>query len=338
MRSYLSFALALTLVGCTTDQSCASRPSDPLCQDVDAGTIRDVGTSDVGADGGPTNDARMPCGGACPGTMHCLAATDTCVACLGNGDCGGTTPTCDTADHTCVGCVIESDCTGGSHCEATSQTCVACLDSTQCTTAAGARCDTSAHTCAACVDSTDCAHLTATPICGSGGTCVQCTASNETACGANSCNPTTSTCTTTPRTTIATCHACVADSECMTAMDRCVPMQFMGASHGSYCLHPVSAGCTRPFTVTSTARASTSGVAAEPYCGVEETVTTCEAVLALVADTACTTAADCGAGSLDDGRCVTVSGVMNRCTYSCGGAVQCPLGFMCGAMGYCGSP
>jgi hypothetical protein len=83
---------------------------------------------------------------------------------------------------------------------------------------------------------------------------------------------------------------------------------------------------------------SASGASSEPYCGVDETVTTCEAVVALFDDDACATSADCGAPALDDGHCGTVSGVANRCTYACGATAQCQSGFMCGAMGYCGMP
>jgi hypothetical protein len=341
MRTLSLLGSAILVIACSTEVPCSERPHDTLCQDVDAaghdaGPI-DAGTSETGP-GDAGGDAHVPCGGSCAGaTPHCLAATETCVGCTAGTDCGGTTPICDTATHTCVGCAGPADCLASHRvCDTTSHTCVACLGDTDCGTTAAARCDVASHACVPCTASTNCAHETTTPVCGAGGACVQCTAADETACGANSCNPTTSTCTTTPRTTVATCHACVADSECMTAMDRCVPMQFMGASHGSYCLHPLSAGCARPFTVITSARASTSGAPAATYCGVDETVTTCEAVTALLTDTTCTVPADCGATGIDDGRCATVSGLAGRCTYSCAAAAQCPSGFTCGG-GYCGS-
>jgi hypothetical protein len=350
MRELMVIGIAGAMVGCLgSEQPCSARPSDPLCRTVDGGG--DVGATDGGPDAGPVDagrdasgsDAHVPCDGSCTGTTpHCLVTTsaETCVGCLASANCVAPTAVCDTAgDHACVGCVAEADCAaGGTHCETTSRACVACLDSTQCGTGAAARCDTTTHACTTCATSGDCAHLTGTPVCGAGGLCVQCTAADETACGANSCNPGASTCTSTPRASVATCRACVADSECTSTSDRCVPMEFMGASHGSYCLRQGSAVCARPYTVPTPARASTSGAAATASSGVDETQTTCEAVRALVDDSGCVTAVDCGATGLADGQCQTVNLVPLRCTYACGGASQCPSGFACGGAGYCGSP
>jgi len=226
-------------------------------------------------------------------------------------------------------------CTGTrSHCDVASDTCVECLAAADCTSASASMCNAS-HACVACTTNADCSHLTATSVC-SVGTCVACTVTDETSCGANSCDPTTHTCTTTPRASVTTCRACVADSECMSAMDRCVPMQFMGANHGSYCLRQSSAGCMQPYTGPTPARPSTSGAAAAVYCGVNEAATTCEAVQSLIANTSCTMPSDCGAAGLNDGRCETVNFVPNHCTYSCTIAAQCPGSVSCGA-GYCGS-
>ena len=62
--------------------------------------------------------------------------------------------------------------------------------------------------------------------------------------------------------------------------------------------------------------ASTSGVAAETYCGINETATTCEALLDLISGTkACALDADCGQGK--GGLCKTVGGTPNRCTIPC---------------------
>lgn len=276
----------------------------------------DGGVRDVGVDAPVPPDAYVyPCGHACTGT----------------------TPLCNMTTHSCVQCLAEADCSTlapTSHCEPTSHTCVACLDSTQCTTASAARCDTTSHACAACSGNGDCAHLAGTTACNAG-TCVACTATNETACGANSCNPMTHACTTTPRGSVARCHGCVADSECTGAMDRCVPMQFMGAAHGSYCLALPAPGCTRPYGVPTPMRLSTSGAAAASYCGVDESLVTCEAVLALIAGRTCTLATDCNAMGA---QCQTVNLTPGSCTYACGLSTQCPSGANCGAAMYCGSP
>ena len=137
----------------------------------------------------------------------------------------------------------------------------------------------------------DCTHLTGTTVCddtGVAGVCGECNAGNETACSANSCDPATFECTTTPRTSVRRCGACVADSECMNADDRCVPMDFMGAAHGSYCLKQADTGCAAPFTTPTASVVSTSGAVAEIYCGIDQVGTTCEAVLDLQDDSPCT--------------------------------------------------
>jgi len=113
-----------------------------------------------------------------------------------------------------------------------------------------------------------------------------------------------------------------------------------GTAHGSYCLKDASvAGCVRPFGIAISAT-SLDGHAS-PYCGINETLTTCEAVHALVVDTTCASDAECPEGGL----CRTVGLTANRCTYQCGFASECipaPVaGSTCGAgttgsVSYCG--
>jgi hypothetical protein len=94
-----------------------------------------------------------------------------------------------------------------------------------------------------------------------------------------------------------------------------------------------------PYGIPTPARISLSGAPAEVYCGLDEARTTCEALLELLAGSACTGDEDCGAAGLMDGRCETVNFVANRCTYSCIAASGCPEGFMCPARPdtYCGA-
>jgi len=94
-----------------------------------------------------------------------------------------------------------------------------------------------------------------------------------------------------------------------------------GAAHGSYCLKDASPGdCTRPFRIGLTGRTSLDGHTS-PFCGINETLTTCEAVNALVGDAPCPGGLDseCPEGGL----CRTVGIAANRCTYECGLAVEC---------------
>jgi hypothetical protein len=298
--------LIATIVGCPG-------PPDLL----DGG--RDGGIGDApGLDAPNVATDAGPCG-VCSGTTPlCDEVSGNCVECLGTGDCGGSTPAC----------VMGS--------------CVACDDNADCTSPTASTCDTTANTCGGCEADADCTHLSATPVCNeASNTCVACTADTEAArCGANSCNPATFACTSTPRTSVTTCGACVSDTECRNADERCVPMEFMGAARtGGYCLKQLDTGCAQPFTTPTPARASLSGAAAEVYCGLVETVTTCEAVLALINNDGCTTDDDCGAPGLADGRCELVNGVANKCTYGCTAASQCESGFMCPVVAdrYCGA-
>jgi hypothetical protein len=317
-----SFLLLLGLAGCPVKETCADGfvASGSDCVPMDAGHV-DAGPPDAGPDLG--TDAGPPDAGPC------------------GAPCEGTTPLCDATTGDCVACLVTDDCT------ATPTTpvcvegaCVACAADTDCTTLTAPECDTATHACVACTGNTACTARTGTTVCDTagGGACVECTAGDETACGANSCNPATRTCTATPRASVRTCGACTADSECL-ADNRCVPMVFQGTARtGGYCLKRGAAGCVRPYTVPTATRVSLSGTAAEAYCGVDETVTTCEAVLALIDDTVCAvgTDTDCGAADLADGLCRTVSLVANRCSYACSAASQCPTSFTCTA-GYCGS-
>lgn len=113
---------------------------------------------------------------------------------------------------------------------------------------------------------------------------------------------------------------------------RCVPMQFDGALHGSYCLRDLesyrgaiddpAAPCPERM-VSTRAERSVFGTEAT-YCFVRETITTCEAVVGF-GDLCPGGDADCGASGLDDASCQA-----GRCTYECLGASDCGSGLCVG--------
>ena len=89
--------------------------------------------------------------------------------------------------------------------------------------------------------------------------------------------------------------------------------------------------CTEPYAVLLN-KQSLSGAAATNYCGIDEDLTTCEAVLALVNNWRCPSDIDGMCGPLGDPEvavlgtvCEEVGGLGLRCTYACDGVQQCPL-------------
>ncbi len=343
MRKSIPFLLLvlLSLYGCEDDVNCVEMAGHPDCLPscLEDPTLPGCDAFDLGMGDQGVPDAG-PCGACAAGTV-CDPTAGACVACLGDGDC--TDGVClvdeaDSANNQCVGCEGDDDCTDGV-CDTDSNECVGCLADGDCTDPATAKCDTGTNTCVECDASIQC-EGTGQNECVAGA-CVQCTeATAETHCGAKSCDPATNECTDTDRGSVTRCGACVSDTECGLADDRCVPMNFMGAARDSgYCLKRFSTGCIPPYASPTEERASLSGEAPAQYCGIREDLTTCEAVRDLVDGASCSMNSDCGAADLSDARCETVNGVADRCTYDCGGTDECRSGTMCGANGmYCGAP
>ncbi len=273
----------------------------------------------------------------------------------GNGacspSCSGATPVCNESAAKCVECTKNLDCvgTGKPLCDTTVDECIQCRSNADCTNAAASVCI--AGTCTGCTDNSGCNSIPGKGVCElvvsptgaiGQGTCVTCTPANESACGGNSCNPATKTCTNTRIGSLGTCHACVADSECTSGTrltSRCVSMNYKGSPHGSYCLQRADlVTCAPPYTVTFSSP-SLSATTTLPNCGIDQGATTCEAVLNLVTPTTCTRGNNCGAG-LGDGQCqnFSVGGPQTmRCTIPCTVATECVAGQTCTSAinGYC---
>lgn len=355
---------AHTCVPCTSDGYCSG--ATPAC---DPSTNRCVGCTASrhcsGAkpvcDAGPHQCVECLEHDDCkdPTKRVCQTGRKACVECAVDSDCASTVgrPICDGSQALCVGCLKNSDCKDASkpQCHPTAKLCVACLSNADCGADTASRCDGPTNTCGACQSNSDCAHIDAKAIClagaaGQGSRCVRCTSSDESACvvkgTAYSCNPKTHDCTETPTASRKTCESCVADSECGTnegkpdPNSRCVPMSFQGAAYGEagYCLQTAASagtsGCPAPFTVPQTA-ASLSGAASQTYCGINQQVTTCEALLDLFGSKSCEADADCGAGR--GGLCRTVGTNPHRCTIACSETTECTSTRTCSgaANGYC---
>ena len=277
--------------------------------------VADAGT---GGTGGTAGDAGNLCG--CPDDRPvCIEDTQTCVECTpeDSGACDSSAPVCDPDSNTCI-----------------------CRDDDDCTDPAAAKCNAETRTCSACDDSTQCDGVTGLDptdnVCNSEGVCVDCTVETEaeTCPEGTTCNPSSLECTGQAAGSLEQCENCVADSECGdegTPSDeyRCVPMfypamseRFPDASSG-YCLKVFElGGCQQPYAIRINDRASLSDPIDRDYCGIEEVLTTCPAVNALVDNEDCPGGEDteCPVGGL----CRSVGGLADKCTYACGIAAQCP--------------
>ncbi len=286
-------AVALLAAGCPETKTCPVGMHFPPMSSECVPDVVDAGQPDAGQDAGV--DAG-PCGGMCSGdTPVCDTTTGTCVGCLSATDCAAPTPACDTSMHMCVQCVGDGDCT----------------DPT------AAKCNSSAHTCGGCTDSSQCAQFTDTAVCETtSGACVQCTAADTSACGGNTCKS-DGTCSMYG-TTQRQCDPCDTDANCGGAHDYCVPMKYMGADHGAYCLTDFTetGPCQRPFSISLSGRTTLSGHSGDTYCGINEDLATCEAVRALLDGVACSMDSDCP----ESGVCRPLGTLGNQCTYPCSGA------------------
>jgi hypothetical protein len=301
-----------------------------------SGTSSGIGGSASGSGGSSSGAAGESGTGGAGGS----GGTEPC-----DGACGGATPVCNIATDECVECTEEdaAACTGDTLlCDQDTNTCVECLQQTDCMDAAASRC--SAGSCVPCSTNEHCSDISGKGVCHSG-TCVQCTVADESACGANSCNPMTKQCTGTPRGSVGICRPCLADSECVGGNQpdpeqRCVQMEFQGVLRtGGFCLRRVAKGCDRPYQIPWNAQ-SLSGAPSEVYCGINQASVRCEAVLDLIGSRSCSGGADtqCGCARDDDGNCIesgqgglcrTVGVNANQCTYRCGAVGHCPDGFTC---------
>lgn len=161
-------------------------------------------------------------------------------------------------------------------------------------------------------------------------------ATERSTCPGTSCDPMTLTCTNMQLSSRGTCETCFADTNCADSNHRCVWMTHQGEPFPDerlgFCLplvEPVidvaSDACPSPFSVLLTNRESPSGGKLQPYCGIQEKLTTCFAVLAFHNRELCPSGRDeeCPEG----GVCRPLSANGNKtefaCTYACTEDAEC---------------
>jgi hypothetical protein len=292
------------------------------------------------------------------------AQDNECVQCLENDDCASETdPACDLERNVCVECVDDEQCEGTPEtpvCDTGAHRCVVCNEDSECDSPDAAQCDSATHECVPCTSDEHCeAHGyldtcsdagscvedcssdedcgledPSRPACGKEGLCVECTPSEESACGGNVCDPMKETCTAREQGSKGVCERCIADSECGDEAEnpsethRCIALS--GDSEEGRCLEQRASSepeCRRPF-VPEIFRESLSGEPERAYCGINESLTTCEAVLAGRSGTPCPTGNEVTECAPQGALCESMSGI-KTCTYSCGNALECPQGLAC---------
>ncbi len=213
-------------------------------------------------------------------------------------------------------------------CDTKTNMCVACLGHGDCTDADAARCD--AGSCVPCQDSAECAGVAEGAVCHSS-SCVECALDDESACtGGKTCDLLAFKCVDVAAGSVLNCKSCSNDTQCETGY-RCIAMDFNKKAHGYYCLKE-SPGCNNPFKPLVN-KTSLNGAKATDYCGIDQDLATCEAVLALFDDWRCPSGMDELCGPFGDEEvatpgalCRTVGGSNNQCTYACTQANQCLAG------------
>jgi hypothetical protein len=202
---------------------------------------------------------------------------------------------------------------------------VACLGDADCKDPAKAKCDKGS--CVPCTASEQCKAFAATPACDAG-KCVECKLGEEMACsGGKTCDLVAKKCVAIAAGSVKNCKSCTNDLQCEKD-HRCIAMDFMKKASGYYCLKDAGAGCAKPFSVPIN-KSSLSSAAATNYCGIDQDVATCEAVLALIAGWVCTKDGMCGPEMMPEvavpgALCKKVGVLNNQCTYACGTAANCP--------------
>lgn len=264
----------------------------------------------------------------------------SCVSDTSSKTCGDRCQPCPSAPNgrtTCDQGACGIECDAPFTWSPAAQACVQCQSDTECTEVSASSCSPTG-VCVACTADAQCAHLGATPICAQG-VCVACTDEDASACGPNSCDPATHTCTDTPRGALLSCQTCVSDSECQPEQ-ACAPMDFKGVTREKmFCLPIASPDCQGGFPTLVT-RDSANGVSTD-FCTLNEELTTCEGFADYGAR--CADASECGVPGFFDSLCEPIDFDSAACTFSCTSSEECPTISMMGcATGapdskYCGA-
>lgn len=303
------------------------------------------------------------CGG-CEAGLFCEPSSATCIECLVDEQCGGgaicdqvaRTCACPQGTHFCDksclpddsvdscgdrcqpcpgdpngtatcqagGCALECD--DGLFYDGPTNSCVECATSNDCADPTAPVCVDGF--CGACSSNDDCAGREATPVCDTdSGACVECTAADSSLCGNFVCDLDSGSCSDVLAGSSAPCQTCTYDSECSEG-SACVIAEYKGTVRPDrYCYPRLTdpvAGCPGAGYSKPVMRTSTQASEPEAFCTINESLTTCEAVLAYGTKRGvCINQSDCGVEP-DDALCEPTEFEAASCTYLCDTAADCP--------------
>jgi len=161
-----------------TPTSCP--PDLPICDSASTACIGCSSNQDCAQSPGKLCDTTLARCVACESNGDCPIAAPKCFlgdhTCFSDGDCSGSTPICDPDFHCHPGCNSNSDCANNEAnkiCNTADKTCVQCLLKSDCPQTAPL-CDTQRGICAICLVDADCAATPQTPHCNRKGNVYSC--------------------------------------------------------------------------------------------------------------------------------------------------------------------
>ena len=254
-KQCLTTASPATCVQCVNDADCSG--STPKCSTSTNTCVECLASAD------------------CTSKTAAKCSSYACVACTGDTDCNFTLEKqCLTtaSPATCVQCINDAGCSGSTPKCSSSNTCVECLTNADCPLKTAAKCDSNA--CVPCTSSTDCSLFSSEIQCltsVSPATCVACR--TDTDCGG-----------TTPRcsTSSYTCVACVSDSDCGGTTPRCLTSSntCVACLSNSDCTSVSESKCSTSNTCEPCSVTADCHFATSPFCLTTETPKKCVQCLA----------------------------------------------------------
>jgi hypothetical protein len=256
--------------------------------------------------------------------MRCWTEQHECVECLSDNDCFGPggTAFCDLQTHTCVqGCQTNRDCGVNGVCDTTQDPaiCVQCYagDTSICDNL-GMVCDTGSNLCVDCLQDADCQDTPLGHCLTSLNICVECYQDQH--CAADqTCDLDSYTCLAS--TGRGLCEPCTDNSQCGGAGDLCLEFRL---PTGEVVDRGCGAACSAGSACPDGYRCAQQGQAMQCVPNNAEDLPTCAGMRDMGMPCG-GWGANCGVENVNDGTCMTTTGMNWSCTVACSGSSAIPM-------------